>query len=199
MKEVELMYEQLASSPSDINEHLPTLKRYASECDHVTEMGVRWVVSTYAFATAKPKTFVSIDIRHPSENEWNSRWGSGQRLTDIEEYCKENNINYKFILGDTRKLEIEETDLLFIDTLHEYEQLKIELELHANKAKKYIIFHDTESFKFRNETAPDIRGQSEKDKIGIWPAILEFLNSNSNWKVQETFTNCNGLTVLKRV
>ena len=199
MNNVEQMYQQLASSPSDINEHLPTLKRYAGECEHITEMGVRWVVSTYAFATAKPKTFISIDIRHPGEDEWNSKWGSGQRLIDIENYCKENQIDYKFILGDTRKLEIDQTDLLFIDTLHEYDQLKTELELHANKARKYIIFHDTESFRFRNETAPDIRGQSENDKIGIWPAISEFLQLNPQWKIHETFTNCNGLMVLKRV
>lgn len=199
MNKVELMYYQLANTFSDINEHLPTLRRYASECDHITEMGVRWVVSTYAFAIAKPKNFISIDIRHPGEDEWDSVWKSGQRLIEIEEYCKENNVNYKFVLGDTRKLEIEETDLLFIDTLHEYEQIKIELELHSNKAKKYIICHDTEFFKFKNETAPEVTGQSEKDNIGIWPAIVQFLDSNPNWKIHEVFTNCNGLTVLKRV
>jgi hypothetical protein len=199
MNKIETMYNELVRSHSDINEHLPTLKRYAEECEHVTEMGVRWVVSTYAFAVAKPKTFISIDIRHPAEEEWDSRWKSGDRLKSIENYCKENEINYKFIQADTRKIEIEETDLLFIDTLHEYEQLKTELKLHADKARKYIIFHDTESFRFRNETDPSVQGTSNGIKLGIWPAIEEFLSDNKNWKINEVFTNCNGLTILKRI
>ena len=48
MNKLQEIYEGLCSTPSDINEHLPTLKKYAEECEHITEMGVRWVVSTYA-------------------------------------------------------------------------------------------------------------------------------------------------------
>ncbi len=45
------IYNNLCNEKSDINEHLPTLKRYAEKCDHITEMGVRSVVSTWAFFT----------------------------------------------------------------------------------------------------------------------------------------------------
>ena len=34
---------------SDIYEHLPTLSEYASNCESIIELGVRGVVSTYAF------------------------------------------------------------------------------------------------------------------------------------------------------
>ena len=51
---IENYYNNLVNTPSDINEHLPTLRKYAEECDHITEMGVRWIVSTYAFLAAKP-------------------------------------------------------------------------------------------------------------------------------------------------
>ena len=34
-------YQKHCDRYSDIHEHLPTLYKYASECDHVTEMGVR--------------------------------------------------------------------------------------------------------------------------------------------------------------
>ena len=61
------IYEKMCEKPSDINEHLPTLKKYASECDHITEMGVRTVVSTYALMMGKPKKLISIDIT-PIEN-----------------------------------------------------------------------------------------------------------------------------------
>ena len=40
---------------SDINEHIPALINYAQQCDHITEMGVRWIVSTWAFMAASPK------------------------------------------------------------------------------------------------------------------------------------------------
>ena len=55
-------YDELCARPSDINEHLPTLKKYAKECEHITEMGVRWVVSTYALLMGKPKKLISYDI-----------------------------------------------------------------------------------------------------------------------------------------
>lgn len=52
---LEQKYTELCVNPSDINEHLPTLKKYAEECDHITEMGVRGIVSTYALLMGKPK------------------------------------------------------------------------------------------------------------------------------------------------
>jgi hypothetical protein len=178
---LEEIYNQKCSTPSDINEHLPTLKRYAEECDHITEMGVRWVVSTFAFMMGKPKTLTSIDI-DPLEN-----WGiSTENLTSI---ANEIGIDFKFKLANTLELEIEETDLLFLDTDHTYNQVKGELSLHGNKSKKYIIFHDTTSFEFKGMNG---------DTIGIWPAIEEFLSENPHWSVHERFTNNNGLTILKR-
>ena len=35
-------YNATCGIASDINEHSPTLKKYADEVDHVTEFGVRW-------------------------------------------------------------------------------------------------------------------------------------------------------------
>lgn len=175
-------YLDRVNTPSDINEHLPTLKKYAEECDHITEMGVRWVVSTFAFMMGKPKTLISIDI-DPLEKH-------GFKLEVIVEMAKENGIDFKFILGDTRKIEIEETDFLFIDTFHVYDQLKAELTLHGNKARKYIGFHDTTSFEFI--------GEGNGSFVGLWPAIEEFLSDNPHWEIHERFTNNNGLTILKR-
>ena len=59
MTELEIKYNELCVTPSDINEHLPTLKVYAEQCEHVTEMGVRGIVSTYALLMGKPKTMIS--------------------------------------------------------------------------------------------------------------------------------------------
>ena len=182
MNRLEKKYHELCGRNSDINEHLPTLKRYTEECETVVEMGVRYIVSTYAFMMGKPKKLLSIDIKHPSTY--------GGNLDEVIEIAKENDIEFDFQLGDTRKIEIEETDLLFIDTWHVYEQLKIELEKHAPKAKKYIIMHDTTLFEVRGEGA---------GHVGLWPAVQEFLDTNKEWVINERYRNNNGLTILKRI
>ena len=177
---LEEIYNQKCSTPSDINEHLPTLKRYAEKCEHITEMGVRWVVSTYAFMMGKPKTLVSIDI--------DSVEAHGINTQDLVELAKTVDVDFKFIIGDTLVIEIEETDFLFIDTFHTYTQLKKELELHSSKVKKYIGFHDTTAY----------AQIGEYNQVGLWPAIEEFLYSNRNWYVYEKFANNQGVTILKR-
>lgn len=185
-------YQHLVNTTSDINEHLPTLKKYAEECTHVTEMGVRWIVSTYAFLAARPKTMFSIDIQHPSN------WGAS--IEDVENYAKEINCKYKFWQTNNLEIEIEETDLLFIDTWHSYKQLKSELELHASKVKKYIILHDTVLFGTQDElNSYDAFGWFNGfEQKGLIPALNEFLEGNEEWAMHEVFTNNNGLTILKR-
>lgn len=172
-------YDELCARPSDINEHLPTLKKYAKECEHITEMGVRWVVSTYALLMGKPKKLISYDI-NPIDS------------VPIQQMVK-GDTDFEFRVANTLDLEIEETDFLFIDTLHNYNQLKGELELHGNKARKYIAFHDTTSFEWIGESY-----EGKVDEKGLWPAIEEFLEVNPHWEVHERFTNNNGLTILKR-
>jgi hypothetical protein len=180
MSQLEQIYLQKCEKVSDINQHLPTLKRYSDECNHITEMGVRWVVSTYAFMMGKPKKLISIDI--------DSIEKYGISVDDLENLALDNGIEFEFVIADTRKIEIDETDLLFIDTYHVYEQLKIELNLHGNKAKKYIIMHDTEE-----------RGERGQDGgLGLNLAINEFISENPHWTIHEYFPNCCGLTVLKR-
>lgn len=179
MNQLQEIYERLCNQPSDINEHLPTLKKYAEECEHITEMGVRWIVSTYALLLGKPKTMISYDI-------------NGIDWKPIEEMVK-GDTNFKFEVANTLNLEIDETDLLFIDTLHNYTQLKGELQLHGNKARKYLVFHDTTSFEWIGESY-----EGKMDEKGLWYAIEEFLEANPHWEIHQRYTNNNGLTILKR-
>lgn len=164
---------EIRADATDIVEHLQTLADLAMKCNHITEMGVRNVVSTWPFVTGIQKggKVISIDIVMPPEQE----------LKRVSDFSLEKGIQFEFHLGDTTKIEIEETDLLFIDTLHEYAQLKKELELHADKAKKFIVIHDTESCKKE-----------------LWPAIDEFLKEHKEWVIKAVYTNNNGLFVLRR-
>lgn len=189
MTDLEKIYSDLVNTTSDINEHLPTLKRYAEECDHVTEMGVRWLVSTFALLSGHPKTLISIDIQHPSY--------FGADISIVETIAYDLGCEFKFILGNTLEISIDETDLLFIDTWHAYKQLKSELDKHSDKVRKYIILHDTTSYEFKDETSYEFKGWVGTGQ-GIWPAIEEFLELHTSWSIHERYINNNGLTILKR-
>jgi hypothetical protein len=187
MNEIEKNYLRKCEIPSDINELLPVLKKYAEFSDSVTEMGVRSIVSTWAFLAAGVKKLTSIDLYHPSF--FISHDNDGCNLDLVQGLASENGIDFKFIQGNTLEIEIENCDLLFIDTLHDYLQLKTELLLHSSKVKKYIIFHDTETFGTKGES---------KNSEGIIKAIDEFLDSNKEWKICQKITQNNGLVVIEK-
>lgn len=177
--------------PSDMHEHMPTLRMYADECDSVVEMGVRGIVSTYAFLMSKCKKLTSIDIVDPSTH--------GGSIQEVYDMAANAGVEFKFIQGDTLKLEIEPTDLLFIDTLHAYHQLIQELNIHAKKAKKYIILHDTVTFGQYGHTVEE-PGKLFSNIPGLNYAVQEFMENHRNeWAYDRIYYNCNGLTVLKRI
>ena len=76
---------------------------------------------------------------------------------------------------------------MFIDTLHTYDQLSEELRLHAPKARKYIVLHDTTTYGEGGETP---------GHQGLWPAVEEFL-AEGCFRLGARNTNNNGLTVLE--
>lgn len=193
MYDLEQIINQIYLTPSDINEHIPTLIEYASECESITEMGVRAITSTWAFLGSAPKRLISYDIENPS------KWGANIDL--VYDIAKQYGLNYEFRKENVLKIDIEETDLLFLDTWHAYCQLKAELELHSNKAKKYIIMHDTTSYEFRDEplTSENAWEGIPPTGKGLWAAVTEFLDSTDEWELHKRFTNNNGLTILKRI
>lgn len=207
MNRLENIVNYLYHYPSDINEHFPALIKYGSECDHITEMGVRWITSTWAFLGCAPKKLISYDMRNPSTwdiggiGENNAIVQRGyNKIQDVYDVANEFELNYTFIQANVLDIEIEETDLLFIDTWHSYKQLKSELKMHASKVKKYILFHDTTTYGSVDETNYEELGPEWKaEGIGIWKAIEEFLQDNPQWKLEQRYMNNNGLTVIKKV
>lgn len=194
MKTLIEYFEEKKNTASDINEHLETFKRYSQESDIIVEMGVRGIVSTWAFMMGQPKKLIGIDITHPRE--------FGGNIDEVYRLAKENNIEYDFRLQDTLSCEIEECDLLFIDTWHDFLQLKKELHRHHNKVKKYIILHDTVSFGFKDELLyENYTTDREETNLpkGLNFAINEFCLSNPNWYIHERFANNNGITILKKL
>lgn len=188
-------YVELSKTPSDINEHLETLKKYTQECDIVIEMGVRSIVSTWAFLAGNPKKLVSLDLYNPSH--------FGANLQEVYDAAVDAGIDFTFVEQDSLTYDIESCDLLFLDTWHDFLQLKKELTRHHSNVKKYIILHDTVSFSYQDEKSADEMGQANEKETnlpkGLVPAIDEFLYHNKNWIMWEKKPNNNGLTVLKRI
>lgn len=195
-------YDRLCKLKSDINEHLPTLMHLATRCESVAEMGVRDVVSTWAFlegfrnSTKTKKHLYSVDIVDVP-------------YKDVIAYvAKKENINFKFVHDNSATVTLPKVDLLFIDTWHVYGHLKRELEHHHKNVKKYIVMHDTEVFKTQSESVVYDRNiEEESNESGYTPgeiskgigyAIVEFLEAHPEWFVKGHYPDNNGLTVLER-
>lgn len=176
MVNIQDKYQFLCETPSDIYQHLPTIKKYAEQCEFIIEMGVRGIVSTWALLAGHPKQMLSVDIAHPKE--------FGADIMEVYDLADLEGTAYNFTQQSSLDITIPDCDLLFIDTLHKYIQLIAELNRHADKVKKYIIMHDT------NLEGPD--------GLEMKQAVNEFLDGHSEWEIKEYFDNCNGLTVLWR-
>lgn len=191
LKVFEQEFQAAKQTPCDIHEHLDTLYQYAKAVDHITEFGVRTGMSSRAFLAAN-KPLRSYDLF------------LDDRVSQLFRYAKSNGMDVEYTESDVLNIEIDSTDLLFIDTWHCYEQVRSELHQHANKVRKYIIFHDTQTFGTVSEKQPletDPSGVSSyrEGSNGILPAIIEFIiQQQGRWGFKEHKTNNNGLTIIER-
>ena len=194
METVRSMYEKACQQPSDINELLPVIKEYASRGSSAVELGVRTVVSTWALMDG-------LRLR---------LWGGHGKLTsyDLErhpnvvaarEIADRDGFPWDFHLGNSMGVLVPRTDLLFVDTLHTFRQLRVELALHSSKVEKYIVMHDTETFGHHDERSK--KSLADQPHQGLKLAIKEFLQSDggSLWGTEKILENNNGLTILKRL
>lgn len=202
MDYINYKYNRLCNTVSDINEHLPTLYKYATECETILETGVRGCVSSWSLVngllnnkTSKKKIILNdIDICD---------------ITELILHTKDLNIDISYEWKNNLLLEIKENvDMTFIDTWHVYGQLKRELDKFSKVTNKYIIMHDTTVDEVYGETirlGMNAQQQSmytgfpiEEINCGLWKAIEEFLDNNKDWVLKERFFNNNGLTILER-
>lgn len=172
------MYEEVAQKQTDISQALPILRGLASIVDHVTEFGMREGNSTTALMAGLPRVLITYDHR-------------AVPLKPLVEAAAEARV--EFIITRQNVLEaapIEETDLLFIDTLHTFDQLTKELKIHGSRATRFIAFHDTHTF---GKTC-----QGKKGGEGLLPAIGNFLKANRKWRLLYHTVKENGFTVIGR-
>lgn len=174
---IEADFERLCTQPSDIQSHLPRLKELASQCGHITEMGVRACISTWALLAGNPNTLVAYDVDHHTN------------MIALEKVGRQKGIDVQFVIRDVLEAEIEDTDMLFIDTLHTYDQLSAELNRHSGNVRRFMAFHDVVLFGLQDENG---------DGQGLLPALFQFMRDNPEWFVHSFYTDSNGLLVLEK-
>lgn len=204
---INFKYQRLCSTYSDIYEHLPTLSRYASQCNSVFETGVRGVISSWAFLHG-----LTRDVSNMSSKSLFLNDIVVCNIQEIQYICQLNNFKLEYQWKNNLELEFEESrrfDMTFIDTWHIYGQLKRELEKFSKITNKYIALHDTtidaeygESIRLNHNILEMSKksGFSVEEIIrGLWKAVEEFLETHPDWKLKERFTNNNGLTILEYI
>ena len=184
---IEKEYQAEQNTKSDINEHMHDLLTLANDCTHITEFGSRFGSSTKAFLRA-PVTLRAYDLEIHNP------------LMDLFKIARKVGKDVEYERGDTLSILIEPTDLLFIDTWHSQKQLREELQLHGNAAKKYLVFHDTHTYGVRDEQRDWAANPNRKAMAGqgLLPAVIDFVIKNPRWSFKMHKTNNNGLTVLER-
>lgn len=187
----------------DIHEHLPTLYKYAKECETVFETGVRGCVSSWALTKGllengkESRSLFMNDI-------------SPCNITELLNATKDLPIKMDYKWMNNLQLDLPyRVDMTFIDTWHVYGQLKRELERFSKVTNKYIAMHDTTVDEIYGETIRcglNAHQQSkesgfpvEEIKCGLQKAIDEFLAAHPEWILDARYTNNNGLTILRRV
>lgn len=153
----------------DMPGRLPWLVENFSGLDTITEFGSYQGCSTAGWLMCKPKKLLAVD------------WGSYLDVDLYKAAADSAGIKFEFVQSDDLAIDIDPTDLLFIDTRHTEEHTYLELKKHADKAKRFLAFHDINPARFATplgikkylDEYPGVWKQYYKDEIDCGFLVLE--------------------------
>lgn len=162
--------------------HMPTLWSLARECQFCVEFGVRRANSTVALLAGCPGVVLSWDVDNHVPTFYDRiRQAAGKR--------------WALTIGDSVQADFAACDLLLHDSLHSYDHVRAELEAHAHRVARYLVFHDSVSC--ATEGIHPITKVKDKAVRGMMPAIEELM-AHGEWKVLMHDRESAGLLVLER-
>jgi hypothetical protein len=147
------------------------IERLLENCESYTEFGVMQGATLAAAMLTNIKSIRAYDINLKTYEH---------AARHFEIYASQNDIDFTITTASTLDIDIDITDLLYIDTFHSYPQLSAELKKHHNNVQKYIVCHDTHA----------------KPRLAV--AIAEFIEENKNWEILTENKLSVGYTVLER-
>jgi predicted O-methyltransferase YrrM len=187
----EHLLNRFCSSRIATAKHLPYLRKLALGCQDIIELGVNRGASSLALSYCQG-TLTSY------EYEPNKYTRKIKRLIGPA---------WKLRLQDTRTVmpdEVPVHDLLFVDSLHTYEQVVKELKIFAPKTRRFIVFHDTITFAIKGADGETGRRlESSEDDFepkthGIRMAIDEFMIEHPEWRIIRHAGFGHGLLTLEK-
>ncbi len=187
---LEAIYLRHCATAIAIAAHLRRLRELAEDLDVAVEFGVKRGASSSALLIGA-KRVISYDTVATVE------------ARELKRVVGE---RWDYRIGDSREADFEQADLLFVDSLHTYAQVRDELK-HAHKIKRYLIFHDVSTFgevgaageSGRQSWTYQLgRGSVPDEHRGIRPAIDELMIYDQSWRIIERRTDSHGLLVLQR-
>ena len=164
------------TGPSDFHEHADTLRELAAACAHVTELS-HWYKSADAALAHGVGTGTFVSVCPGAKPSWpHLRAEMGDRFKAVES-------------APAKLSEIDETDLLFIDTDHTAIALMPLLEAHHERVAKYLVIHCTDTYGESGDQA---------NSPGVMHALRAFCLKHPEWVVKRHDRNNHGLMVLSR-
>jgi hypothetical protein len=189
---VRIHYAQACAGASAMAPHLPRLAALAAGCRLAVEFGVKRAGSSAALLMGA-EYLTSYDIVPTPE---------ARRLQASAPS------RWEYRIGDSRTAPVERCDLLFIDSLHTYEQMRAELARHADAVGRYLVCHDTITFgsvgaageSGRPCWTPTAVGEAvPREALGIRLAVDELMARDRSWQIAAHYPDSHGLLVLERV
>jgi hypothetical protein len=187
---VEQIYQEHCATPTAMTVHLPRLRALAEGLPLAVEFGVKRGASSSALLLGAARV-VSYDIVETPE-ALRLKAAAGDRWT----YRIQNSIT----------ADVPACDLLFVDSLHTFDQVDRELARHAESVRRYLVFHDVLTFGSvgaNGETGAQMwtyrLGESVPQScLGIRPAIDALMIRDRSWQIAASYTDSHGLLVLER-
>lgn len=187
---LEELYQSHCRSGHASSAHLPRLRALAEGLELAVEFGVKQGATSCAMLLGAQRV-IGIDIRETPQ------------ARALEQLA---GARWEYRIADSRRTQVPPCDLLFFDSHHSYKQLRDELEAHAHKVRRYMVFHDTITFgsiaangetgkhAWRYETGRSV----PLEHLGIRPAIDHYMAQDDSWRVRSHYVDSHGLLILER-
>jgi hypothetical protein len=167
-------FEIIKNSVSDINEHVETIFNITKGCKTAVSLQIGKGDAAFSLLLGC-QLHISVDP-NPAQDTINF----------LNEYFGKKSIVIR--QNTCESIDVENFDVLMVDSHHTAFNVEKELKAHAHKVNKFIIFHDT----FLYGEIGDDGGE------GIKKPIYEFLFNNQEWKMIHEANNNNGLIILAK-
>jgi hypothetical protein len=151
----------------DMDQHLPAMRELGMRCKHITEFTKRRE-STVAWAAARPGALISHqlekDVLVATLTEAATH-GPGAPIGTFTVHWGADSLKTNAI---------DETDLLFIDTVHTADRILAELTLHGPRVRRYIVLRGTGAYGEKGE---------RDNTMGLFHGIRPWLEKHPEWFV----------------